>query len=230
MRRFVIFSDFYTLPLNRLNLVQRRVIMVLSSMIETNGYEKNRSNDILSELQLLLDDVQVAGGFGSGGEHDPRGNFQEGIWSMNKVQGVGTVIAQSRVRVVLVRMVHAAVQSVDYAMQISTVLDAMLDRLLVKGFWGGEGHLDPRGDRRDHNLWSMACVEGVDKPEKIVQVTTESILADRLNVCQNKLRSGDRDGAFVDVLDAMLESSKHSGMLVQAHQATLQSMRALLSA
>ena len=228
MRHFVIFQEFNQLPLDQVSRIQRRVVMVLSSMIETNGYEKHRATEIIPELQTLLDDVKATGGFGALGENDPRGNFQEGTWSMNKVQGIGKLIEQRCVDTVLRRMVYGAMQSSDYAVHLGMHLTAPLDRLLGKGFWGGEGHLDPRGDRRDHNHWSMSCVQGVDTVKDIVQVTTESILGDTLQVCKSKLQSGDRDGAFADMLDAMLEASTYTGMILQEHQAALRAMRGML--
>lgn len=164
-RRFVIFSAFNQYPLDQVNIVQRRVATVLASMVETNGYDKCRANDTMPELQGLLDDVQAAGGFGEHGENDPRGNFQEGTWSMDKIQGLGRRIPQSRVRIVLERMVDGVMASSDYALHLGMYLDAPLDRLLHKGVWAIEGHLDPRGDRRERCQWSMSCVQGVDMPK-----------------------------------------------------------------
>lgn len=164
-RRFVIFSAFHQYPLDQVNIIQRRVATVLASMVETNGYDKFRANDTLPELEALLDDVKEAGGFGEHGENDPRGNFQEGAWSMDKVQGIGKRIPQSRVRIVLERMVDGVMASADYAVHLGMYLDGPLDRLLHKGVWAIEGHLDPRGDRRESSHWSMSCVQGVDMPK-----------------------------------------------------------------
>lgn len=228
MRRFVLFHEFNQLPLRQVSRIQQRVVTVLAAMIEVNGYDKHRACDVLPELQAMLDDIKDSGGFGSRGEHDPRGNFQEGAWSMDKVQGLRKVIGQTRVRAVLERMVDGAMRSHDYATHVGMYLDAPLDRLLRKGVWGLEGHLDPRGDRRDHNHWSMACVQGVDTPKEKVQVTTESVFGEKLQACQQKLVAGDRDGAFVDLLAAMLESSKHAGSIVREHQVSLTAMHTLL--
>ncbi len=70
-------------------------------------------------------------------------------------------LEQRRVKLVLERIIEAAVNDADEAAVYAERLDDMLDDLKMEDFFGTEAQCDPRGDNRDDN-WSMYRVQGID--------------------------------------------------------------------
>lgn len=69
-----------------MNKLQKNVKLVLERMISMVEQEPFYAEIFSEELQVMLDLIQQDDGFGTEAQCDPRGDFRNGKWSMNKVQ------------------------------------------------------------------------------------------------------------------------------------------------
>jgi len=73
---------------NTMNYTQRCVIKVLERMIEMAKANEDDADMFAEVLDDALDDIHGSDGFGTEGQDDPRGDFRNGEWSMDNVEGV----------------------------------------------------------------------------------------------------------------------------------------------
>lgn len=161
MNRFCLFPAFNRLPTLSVSLVQKRVAMVIARLLEIT-VDDYRAQQFMPCIAAILDAARDQKAFGDKGQHDPRGDFSVRVWSMDRVQGLGRVIDRTKIHKVLERMLQGTLEDANYAQHLSNQFDQHLDVLWRAGFFGLSGHLDPRGDRREHEMWSMEHVEGID--------------------------------------------------------------------
>lgn len=68
---------------------RERILTVLENMAEeVRTCDKENLAFWKEQLQGMLDDAQIEDFFGTEAQHDPRGDFREGNWSMDRVQGI----------------------------------------------------------------------------------------------------------------------------------------------
>ena len=66
---------------------QKNVIKVLERMIDHVKEYEDDAEVFAEHLQIMLDELHSMDFFGAEGEMDPRGDFRDKPYSMNKVQG-----------------------------------------------------------------------------------------------------------------------------------------------
>ena len=71
-----------------MNIKQQRVVKVLERISEMVKNDEDCADDFVDILDRLLDKLHQNDFFGTEGQADPRGDFRDGDWSMNCVQGV----------------------------------------------------------------------------------------------------------------------------------------------
>jgi hypothetical protein len=69
---------------------QRRLLAVLNRLIVMADDDADFAESFSEDLNQVLDDIHGQDGFGTEGQCDPRGDFREGKWSMQRVEGVDT--------------------------------------------------------------------------------------------------------------------------------------------
>jgi hypothetical protein len=69
------------------NKTQERVMLVLDRIKEIVAADEDEAQLWSEELERLLTDIHQQDGFGTEGQNDPRGDFRDGEWSMDDVQG-----------------------------------------------------------------------------------------------------------------------------------------------
>lgn len=67
---------------------QERVIHVLRNMITIAREDDDNAYMFIDGLEEMLNDLHFEDGFGTEGQNDPRGDFRDDNWSMNRVQGI----------------------------------------------------------------------------------------------------------------------------------------------
>lgn len=70
-----------------MNVTQQRVLKVLERITAMVKDCEDDADMFSDGLQIMLDDLQCNDGFGTEGQCDPRGDFRNGEWSMNDVEG-----------------------------------------------------------------------------------------------------------------------------------------------
>lgn len=150
--------------------VQANVVHVLSNMIALANSSVNDALAFVDDLDEMLDEIRDNDGFGSEAQGDPRGDGRDGSWSMSCVEGLDNrdddqdspvELVQTRVRLVLERILSMVKASADNADMFSAEFDIMLDYLHNEDVFGDQGENDPRGNMTQ-GKWSMAHVQGVD--------------------------------------------------------------------
>lgn len=76
---------------DNLNQVQKRVIAVLSRLIEDVKANDTDAEVIADTFDDYLDSLAQDDFFGTEQQMDPRGDFRSGPWFMSQVQGVDDV-------------------------------------------------------------------------------------------------------------------------------------------
>lgn len=71
-----------------LNETQQRVLMVLDRIKNLVTNDENDAEVLAEVLDEFLTDLHSNDFFGTEGQLDPRGDFRDGDWSMEYVQGV----------------------------------------------------------------------------------------------------------------------------------------------
>lgn len=71
-----------------MEIKQQRVVTVLNRMIEMAKEDPDYAEIFSDGLECLLDEIHGDDGFGTEGQSDPRGDFREGNWSMDNVEGL----------------------------------------------------------------------------------------------------------------------------------------------
>lgn len=67
---------------------QERIALVLKRMAEQCAASEDDAEVYAQELAPVLDELHGNDFFGTEGQDDPRGDFREGDWSMDRVQGI----------------------------------------------------------------------------------------------------------------------------------------------
>lgn len=67
---------------------QERVLKVLERIRAQVEQDEDATCEYFSALSVVLDDLHSADVFGTEGQNDPRGDFRNGEWSMDRVEGV----------------------------------------------------------------------------------------------------------------------------------------------
>lgn len=149
---------------------QKRVGLVVGNMLDSVRKDPAVADVFSPMLEEMLDELRRNDGFGTEAQCDPRGDFRNGTWFMDRVEGVDTKVKQSetgntqrRVLMVLTRISTYASCAEEDAEMFSEALEAALNGLLEQGLFGPEGQRDPRGDQRA-GPYSMDRVAGIDKP------------------------------------------------------------------
>lgn len=149
-------------------ITQKRVAKVVERMLASVRSDPNDAEIFSPMLEEMLTEMHSDDGFGTEGQCDPRGDFRDGTWFMERVEGIDTKVKQSktgttqqRVTLVLQRILATVLDNEDDAEMFSEGLEYALNELLGKDVFGSEGQRDPRGDHRD-DQYSMTRVEGVD--------------------------------------------------------------------
>lgn len=65
---------------------QRNCITVLNRLAAMCEKDPEFAGFFKDDLNLLLDGIHAEDGFGTEGQSDPRGDFRNGRWSMDKVE------------------------------------------------------------------------------------------------------------------------------------------------
>jgi hypothetical protein len=68
---------------------QKNCITVLNRLVKMCEEDAEFAGDFKDDLNLLLNGIQAEDGFGTEGQSDPRGDFRNGRWSMDKVEKAG---------------------------------------------------------------------------------------------------------------------------------------------
>lgn len=71
-----------------MNKAQKNVITVLERMIDHVKEYEDDAEVFADHLEIMLDELHSMDFFGTEGQMDPRGDFRDKTYSMNKVQGV----------------------------------------------------------------------------------------------------------------------------------------------
>lgn len=71
-----------------MNINQLRIIAVLERMTHLVKSEEHFAEAFSPYLDDMLDSIHNEDGFGTEGQSDPRGDFREGLWSCEKVEGI----------------------------------------------------------------------------------------------------------------------------------------------
>lgn len=69
--------------------LQKNCVTVLSRLAKMCEEDEDFAEMFSSDLETMLTDIHSQDGFGTEGQSDPRGDFRNGRWSMNKVEPVG---------------------------------------------------------------------------------------------------------------------------------------------
>ncbi len=69
-----------------MNAQQKRVVLVLQRLQKMVEYSDVDAGVLSDELEVMLNDLHSNDFFGTEGQCDPRGDFRNGLWSMNKVE------------------------------------------------------------------------------------------------------------------------------------------------
>lgn len=67
---------------------QERVIKVLENMKTMTEQDEHYATMFSESLDTMLDDFMGEDAFGTEGQCDPRGDFRDGDWSMDRVEGI----------------------------------------------------------------------------------------------------------------------------------------------
>lgn len=70
---------------------------------------------------------------------------------------------QDRVITVLQRMIDLVSNDEDYAEMMIDPIDDLLEEIAMNDGFGTERQMDPRGDGRDSDEWSMYHIQGYDE-------------------------------------------------------------------
>jgi hypothetical protein len=74
--------------MSNLNILQKRTILVLERMIQLCKDSEYYAEDFSKFLETELEDMRCSDAFGTEGSTDPRGDFRNGEFSMNHVEGI----------------------------------------------------------------------------------------------------------------------------------------------
>ena len=67
---------------------QQRLVLVLERLIEMAKSDDDFVESFSTDLESVLDDIHHQDGFGTEGQSDPRGDFRDGDWRIDFVQGL----------------------------------------------------------------------------------------------------------------------------------------------
>jgi hypothetical protein len=68
--------------------MQERVLEVLERITKLCADDEGYAESFSIELDVMLDRINFDDGFGTEGQSDPRGDFRNGAWSMDRVEGI----------------------------------------------------------------------------------------------------------------------------------------------
>lgn len=71
-----------------LTKTQERVVTVLARLGRMASEDEDFVGYFSEDLQKLLESIHNEDGFGTEGQCDPRGDFRNGHWSMDHVEGI----------------------------------------------------------------------------------------------------------------------------------------------
>jgi hypothetical protein len=149
-------------------ITQKRVVVVVDRMLESVRKDQQEAIHFSEMLEEMLADIRRNDGFGTEGQCDPRGDFRNGDWHMERVEGIDTKVKQAetgttqrRVLMVLNRIRTYSSCAEEDAEMFSEALEEALGGMLANDMFGAEGQFDPRGDQRDGSF-SMTHVFSVD--------------------------------------------------------------------
>jgi len=71
-----------------MNNTQKRVALVLRRMADMAERDEEDASAFAEELESMLDAMHGNNFFGTEGQCDPRGDFRNGDWSMNRIEGL----------------------------------------------------------------------------------------------------------------------------------------------
>lgn len=66
--------------------LQKNCITVLNRLAKMCEEDAEFAQELASNLDTMLDEIQSQDGFGTEAQSDPRGDFRNGRWNMNKVE------------------------------------------------------------------------------------------------------------------------------------------------
>lgn len=66
--------------------LQTNCITVLNRLAKMCEEDEDFAQSLAGDLDTLLNDIHSQDGFGTEGQSDPRGDFRNGRWSMNKIE------------------------------------------------------------------------------------------------------------------------------------------------
>lgn len=67
---------------------QQRLVLVLERLIEMVKSDEDFAESFSTDLESVLDDIHGQDGFGTEGQSDPRGDFRNGDWRIDYVEGL----------------------------------------------------------------------------------------------------------------------------------------------
>ncbi len=67
---------------------QERVALVLKRLADIASADHHDAEVIAIDLDSMFDQLNTGDFFGTEGQSDPRGDFRDGVWSMDHVQGI----------------------------------------------------------------------------------------------------------------------------------------------
>lgn len=74
-----------------LDLQQKRVVLVMERLLNMVREDKDDALVIGEYLDAMLNELKESDFFGTEGQLDPRGDFREGTWDIEYVQGIDVV-------------------------------------------------------------------------------------------------------------------------------------------
>lgn len=147
---------------------QQRVALVLTRMLAQVAASANYAEAYSPHLEEMLDELHGDDGFGTEGQCDPRGDYRNGQWFMERVEGIDTRVKQSkdattqqRVNVVLYRIGALVREDEHNAEMFSDALEDMLSAMQGEACFGADSQDDPRGNFTAGS-WSMTNVQDID--------------------------------------------------------------------
>lgn len=67
---------------------KQRVVLVLQRLAALANEDEDFAESLSDDLTVMLDDIHGQDGFGTEGQSDPRGDFRDGQWRMDRVQSL----------------------------------------------------------------------------------------------------------------------------------------------
>ena len=67
--------------------IQKNIELVLTRLTALSNESVDFAKEFTKDLEFILNEIHSNDGFGTEGQCDPSGDFRDGKWTMNKVQG-----------------------------------------------------------------------------------------------------------------------------------------------